>query len=49
MNQREQALTEQRERIMGHAERKIWVTFRKEGIHCYPAAATDPALKTGDE
>jgi hypothetical protein len=25
------------------------VTFQKEGIHCYPAAATDPALKTGDE
>ena len=49
MNQREQALTEQRERIMSHAERKIWVTFRKEGIHCYPAAATDPGLKTGDE
>ena len=49
MNQREQALAEQRERIMGRAERKIWVTFRKEGIHCYPAAATDPALKTGDE
>jgi hypothetical protein len=49
MNQREQALTEQRERIMSQAERKIWVTFRKEGIHCYPAAATDPALKTGDE
>jgi hypothetical protein len=49
MNQRDQALTEQRSRIMGHAERKIWVTFRKEGIHCYPAAATDPALKTGDE
>ena len=49
MNQRDQALTEQRERIMSHAERKIWVTFRKEGIHCYPAAATDPALATGDE
>ena len=49
MNQREQALTEQRERIMSHAERKIWITFRKEGIHCYPAAATDPALATGDE
>ena len=47
--QRNQALTEQRERIMSHAERKIWATFRKEGIHCYPAAATDPALKTGDE
>jgi len=27
----------------------IWVTFRKEGIHCYPAAATDPTLATGDE
>lgn len=26
----------------------IWVTFRKEGIHCYPAAAVDPKLKTGD-
>ncbi len=32
MNQRDQALAEQRERIMGQAERKIWVTFRKEGI-----------------
>jgi hypothetical protein len=49
MNQRDQALTEQRARIMNQAERKIWVTFRKEGIHCYPAAATDPALATGDE
>jgi hypothetical protein len=27
----------------------IWVTFRKEGVHCYPAAATDPTLATGDE
>ena len=26
----------------------IWVTFRKEGIHCYPAAATDPNLASGD-
>jgi hypothetical protein len=26
----------------------IWVTFQKEGIHCYPAAATDPTLATGD-
>jgi len=26
----------------------IWVTFRKEGIHCYPAAATDPKLATRD-
>jgi len=30
-------------------EKMIWVTFKKEGIHKYPAAATDPALKTGDE
>jgi len=49
MNQRDQVLTEQRERIMHQAERKIWVTFRKEGIHKYPAAATDPSLATGDE
>ena len=27
----------------------IWVTFQKEGIHCYPAAATDPNLATGDQ
>lgn len=27
----------------------IWVTFRKEGIHKYPAAATDPNLATGDQ
>jgi len=26
----------------------IWVTFQQEGMHCYPAAATDPNLKTGD-
>ena len=37
------------DRIMHQAERKIWVTFHKEGIHCYPAAATDPALATGDQ
>lgn len=30
-------------------ERSIWVTFRKEGVHCYPAALDDPKLKTGDE
>ena len=29
--------------------RWIEVTFQKEGIHCYPAALTDPRLKTGDE
>jgi len=35
--------------IMQSAERKIWVTFRREGIHKYPAAATDPALCTAGE
>ena len=47
--QRDQALAEQRERIKDKAKRMIWVTFNKEGIHKYPAAATDPALATGDE
>jgi hypothetical protein len=37
------------ERIQKQAERKIWITFRKEGIHRYPAAATDPALCTAGE
>ena len=27
----------------------IWVTFRKEGIHRYPAAGTDPNLCTAGE
>lgn len=49
MDQREQALADTRGRIMDRATRQIWVTFRKEGIHKYPAAATDPALATGDE
>ena len=40
---------EQIERIKETAERQIWVTFQKEGIHKYPAALTDPALATGDE
>ena len=37
------------ERIKTRAQRKIWVTFRKEGMHCYPAAETDPLLNTNDE
>ena len=40
-----QAEREQIERIKDAAKRQIWVTFRKEGIHCYPAAATDPKLE----
>ena len=43
-----QAQRETTERIMSRADRKIWVTFRREGIHRYPAAATDPQLATGD-
>jgi len=44
-----QAERETVERIKEAAGRQIWVTFRKEGIHCYPAAATDPKLNTSDE
>jgi hypothetical protein len=40
---------EQIERIKEAAQRQIWVTFQKEGIHKYPAALTDPMLATGDE
>ena len=29
-------------------ERSIWVTFRKEGVHMYPGADSDPKLATGD-
>ena len=34
--------------VMKLADRSIWVTFRKEGIHKYPAALDDPKLKTND-
>jgi hypothetical protein len=37
------------ERVIAAADRKIWVTFKKEGIHRYPAAATDPLLCTAGE
>jgi hypothetical protein len=49
IKQHEQAMTEKRSRIKGKALRTIFVRFQKEGIHKYPAAATDPALATGDE
>jgi hypothetical protein len=47
--QRQQALADQAQRIMEKAERKIWVTFSREGIHRYPEAATDPNLCTAGE
>jgi len=37
------------DRIIKAAQKKVWVTFQKEGIHCFPAAATDPKLNTDDE
>ncbi len=37
------------EKRIRNAKRMIWVTFRKEGIHKYPAALDDPKLATGDE
>jgi hypothetical protein len=49
MEQNIQAMIEKRIRIKHHAKRMIFVTFQKEGIHKYPAAATDPTLATGDE
>jgi hypothetical protein len=46
MNQEQRAVVET---IKQRAIRQIWITFQKEGIHKYPAAATDPLLATGDE
>lgn len=46
---RKSNMTEQREKSKMNANRWIWVTFQKEGIHKYPAALTDPTLATGDE
>jgi hypothetical protein len=42
--QRQQALDEQRGRIMARSDKKIWVTFQKSGFHRYPAAGEDPNL-----
>ena len=41
MNQEQRSTAD---RIMAAADRQIWVTLRKEGIHCYPAAATNPGV-----
>ena len=41
MNQEQRELAD---RVMAHAQRQIWITWQKEGIHKYPAALTDPAL-----
>lgn len=33
---------------MTKPQKSIFVQFQKEGVHLYPAAATDPKLATGD-
>lgn len=43
------AIAEKRVRIKDAAKRIIWVTFQREGIHCYPLAGRDGRLATGDE
>ena len=37
-----------KQNALNNAHRSIWVTFRKEGIHMYPGADSDPKLATGD-
>ena len=33
---------EHADKIIGHAKKMVWVTFRKEGIHSFPEALTNP-------
>lgn len=42
-------MTTKIQKIKNNAKKMIWVTFQKEGVHCYPAALEDPNLATGDE
>ena len=46
--QRAMALAEKLIKQANNASKMIWVTFRKEGIHMYPGADTDPKLATGE-
>ena len=41
MNQQQREVVD---RVMEKAQRQIWITWQKEGIHKYPAALTDPQL-----
>jgi hypothetical protein len=45
---REEDAKMKKENALNNAQRSIWVTFSKEGVHCYPAALNDPKLATGD-
>lgn len=40
-----QSEREQIDRVIHEANRQIWVTFQKEGIHKYPAALENPLLQ----
>ena len=46
---RQQAIKESVANTRNNSKKMIWVTFKKEGIHKYPAALEDPKLATGDE
>ena len=41
----DRAQREHNERNVRNARKKIWITFQREGIHQYPAAAEDPKLE----
>ena len=45
---REENAKVRQENAKSNARKWIWVTFKKEGIHKYPAL-DDPKLATGDE
>lgn len=46
MNEQEfQARVEKTASVTRNAKKMIFVTFQKEGIHCYPAAAEEPTLQ----
>jgi hypothetical protein len=44
---REATLADARSKQKNDARKMVWVTFKKEGIHKYPAALDDPKLATG--
>jgi len=47
--QRIQAKQDKVDTVKTNAQRFIWVTFQREGVHNYPDAKINPALATGDE
>ena len=45
---KEEDIKMEKQNALNNAQRSIWVTFKKEGIHMYPGADSDPKLATGD-